>query len=127
MLTEAPFVGFIPIRDVAKARAFYESVLGLPVIEESSFALVLDAAAGTMLRLTIVSELNPHPFTIAGWAVPDVQAKVAELVAVGIEFEHYNGFDQDHLEVWTAPSGVQVAWFLDPDGNLLSIQSFVES
>ena len=84
-------------------------------------------AAGTMLRLTIVNELNPHPFTIAGWTVPDVRAKIAELVAAGIEFEHYDGFDQDHLGVWTAPSGVQVAWFCDPDGNLLSIQSFAAS
>lgn len=123
MLTEAPFVGFIPIRDAARARVFYEGALGLSVIEETPFALVLDAA-GTMLRLTLVEELDPHPFTIAGWTVRDVGAKVAELSAAGIEFARYEGFGQDDLGIWTAPGGAQIAWFHDPDGNLLSIQSF---
>ena len=122
MLAQAPFVGFIPIRDAASARAFYQGVLGLTVVDETPFALTVDAA-GTMLRLTIVAELTPHPFTIAGWSVPDIDSAVAALASAGIECARYDGFGQDDRGIWTAPSGTRVAWFHDPDGNLLSLQT----
>ncbi len=73
MLAHAPIIAFVPVRDVAQARRFYVDTLGLPVVDESPFALVVDAA-GTMLRLTPVADLHPQPFTIVGWSVDDIGA-----------------------------------------------------
>jgi catechol 2,3-dioxygenase-like lactoylglutathione lyase family enzyme len=123
MLAGAPFIGFIPVRDLAEARGFYEGVLGLHVVEETPFALVLDAH-GTMLRLTRVPELAPQPFTIVGWQVPDITATVRQLGESGVRFIRYDGMEQDELGIWTTPGGDRVAWFQDPDGNTLSLTTF---
>jgi len=123
MLGAASFVGFIPVRDVAVARGFYEGVLELRVLEESPFALVLDAN-GTMLRVTPVPEFAPQPYTVAGWAVPDIRAAVRALAGKGVQFAQYDGMSQDEAGVWTSPNGDRVAWFKDPDGNTLSLTAF---
>jgi catechol 2,3-dioxygenase-like lactoylglutathione lyase family enzyme len=126
VLTDASFTGFIPVRDIAAARAFYEGTLGLKVVDDTPFALVLDAN-GTMLRVTPVPELTPQPFTIGGWKVPDITATVRALTGRGVEFTRYDGMAQDDLGVWSAPSGDRVAWFKDPDGNTLSLTTFAAS
>lgn len=123
VLAGASFVGFIPVRDLAAARAFYEGTLGLTVVEHNPFALVLDAN-GTMLRVTPVPELAAQPFTIAGWAVPDIGATVRALTDRGVEFSRYDGLNQDPLGIWDAPGGDRVGWFRDPDGNTLSLTTF---
>lgn len=120
MQSAATFVGFIPARDAAAARAFYEGVLGLRVVESSPFALVLDAQ-GTTVRVTSAGDFTAQPFTIAGWEVSDVAAEVRALQGKGVEFARYDGMEQDELGIWTAPGGAQVAWFRDPDGNTLSL------
>lgn len=123
MLAAAPFIGFIPVRDMFEARGFYERVLGLRVVEDTPFALVLDAG-GTMLRVTPVPNLAVQSFTIAGWRVADIAATARALQASGVPFTRYDGIDQDDLGIWTAPSGDKVAWFTDPDGNTLSLTEF---
>jgi catechol 2,3-dioxygenase-like lactoylglutathione lyase family enzyme len=126
VLAGAPFIGFIPVRDMSVARGFYEGILGLRVVEETPFALVLDAS-GTMLRLTAVPELAAQPFTIAGWQVPDITATVIELAGQGVRFSRYDSMEQDDLGIWTTPGGDMVAWFKDPDGNTLSLTTFASS
>ena len=123
VLGGAPFIGFIPVRDTAAARDFYEGILGLHVVEQTSFALVVDAH-GTMLRLTGVPELTPQPFSIAGWEVPDIAATVRQLGESGVRFLRYDGMGQDELRIWTSPGGDMVAWFQDPDDNVLSVTTF---
>ncbi len=123
MLGSSQFVGFIPITDVARARDFFEATLGLPAIEESPFALVIDAN-GTMLRLTPVGDFAPQPFTIAGWGVDDISATVDALAAKGVAFNRYDGMEQDDRGIWASPSGALVAWFAGPDGNTLSLTEF---
>jgi catechol 2,3-dioxygenase-like lactoylglutathione lyase family enzyme len=123
VLTTAAFVGFIPVSDVAEARRFYERTLGLPVIEATPFALVVDAQ-GTMLRLTPVPDITVQPFTIAGWAVPDIEATVRALAEAEVNFSRYEGLDQNEAGIWSSPSGDKVAWFKDPDGNTLSLTTF---
>ena len=123
MLAEAPFIGFIPVRDLPEARTFYEGTLGLRVVEETPFALVLDAS-GTMLRLTPVPELSAPPFTIAGWQVPDISATARSLADRGVRFSRYDSMEQDDVGIWTTPGGDRVAWFKDPDGNTLSLTTF---
>ena len=120
MLGSTPVIGFLATTDSARARAFYQEVLGLRVVEEHAFALVLDAA-GTMLRVQKVDALTPQPFTALGWKVDDLAATITALAGRGVAFVRYPFFEQDALGVWTAPDGVKVAWFKDPDGNLLSL------
>jgi catechol 2,3-dioxygenase-like lactoylglutathione lyase family enzyme len=123
MLADAGFIGFIAVRNLATARSFYEGTLGLRVVDDTPFALVLDAG-GTMLRVTPVPELVTRPFTIAGWQVPDIDAAVRALAGRGVEFTRYDAMAQDDLGVWTTPGGDRVAWFTDPDGNTLSLTAF---
>jgi catechol 2,3-dioxygenase-like lactoylglutathione lyase family enzyme len=123
VLADAPFIGFIPVRDLVAARSFYEGTLGLRVVEDTPFALVLDAG-GTMLRVTPVPGLAARAFTVAGWNVPDIAAAVRDLAARGVKFTRYDGLAQDDLGIWTAPGGDRVAWFQDADANTLSLTTF---
>jgi hypothetical protein len=120
MLRDAALVAFIPVSGISVARAFYESTLGLAVLEESPFALVVDAN-GTKLRLTPVAELRPQPFTVAGWEVADIDATVSELDVRGVTFKRFDGMQQRPNGVWQSPSGDLVAWFADLDDNILSL------
>jgi catechol 2,3-dioxygenase-like lactoylglutathione lyase family enzyme len=123
MLGDAPFIGFVPVASSAEARAFYEGVLGLTVVEDTPFALVVEAG-GTLVRLTPVETFTAQPFTIAGWKVADITATAETLTARGIPFNRYDGLDQDDLGIWTAPGGDRVAWFSDPFDNTLSLTTF---
>ena len=120
MLGSTRIMAFIPTRDATKARAFYEGLLGLRVVSEDQFALVLDAN-GIMVRVTKVPEFKPQQFTILGWAVPNVEQAVSGLQERGVNFERYGFEGQDDRGIWAAPGGAKVAWFKDPDGNVLSV------
>ena len=120
MLHSSDVIAFVATTDSERARRFYEAALGLPLLRDEPFALVFDAN-GTTLRVQKVRALDPAPYTILGWKVPDVRATVSSLVARGIRFERYAGLVQDDVGVWTSPSGARVAWFKDPHGNILSL------
>ncbi len=127
MLGSRSLVTVIPTTDPARARAFFEGVLGLRFVSEDRFAIVLDAN-GAMLRITDVGSVPsfvPQPFTIAGWLVADIERDVRDLQARGVRFEHFEGMPQDELGIWRSPSGARVAWFKDPDGNILSVSQHV--
>ncbi len=125
ILGASKLVAFAPVTDPDRARAFYEGVLGLRLVEdEKPFALVFDAN-GTMLRVTPVGKHQPAPFTVLGWEVSAIETTVKRLVASGVVFERFAGLnDGNALGIWTAPGGAQIAWFKDPDGNLLSLTQF---
>jgi catechol 2,3-dioxygenase-like lactoylglutathione lyase family enzyme len=125
ILGAAKVVAFVPVSDPAKARAFYEGVLGLRLVEdEKPFALVFDAN-GTMLRVTPVGEHQPAPFTVLGWDVESIETTVDQLASAGIEFLRFPGLnDADPRGIWTAPGGARIAWFHDPDKNVLSLPQF---
>lgn len=119
-------IGFISIVDVSRARDFYRDTLGLRLIaEEPPFALVFEAN-GIMLRLGMAKELPPAHGTVLGWQVPEIPATVRGLAEAGVRFERFEGLDQDELGIWTAPTGAKVAWFKDPDGNVLSVSEHPE-
>ncbi len=105
------------------ARAFYVDTLGLTLQEETPFALVL-TSGGVMLRVQKVAPFTPHPFTQLGWAVPDIGATVRALTAKSIVCERIEGLQQGTDGVWAAPNGDRIAWFKDPDGNILSLTQF---
>jgi catechol 2,3-dioxygenase-like lactoylglutathione lyase family enzyme len=123
MLTTAPLIGFVSVTDATRARHFYEDVLGLQLVEESPFALEFDCA-GTMLRVTLASHVTAAPYTVLGWRVDDIEATVRALASAGVGPQVYEGFGQSEAGIWLAPSGAKVAWFRDPDGNLLSVTEF---
>jgi catechol 2,3-dioxygenase-like lactoylglutathione lyase family enzyme len=122
MLAAAAPTGFIATRDFAQARTFYESLLGLEFVSQDDFALVMRSGP-ILIRFTRPPELVIAPYTVFGWQVADVDAAVAKLSAAGVGFERYAQFgDSQRADgVWSAPSGAKVAWFKDPDGNLLSL------
>ena len=124
MLGATNIVAFVPTRDAAKARGFYEGVLGLRFVKDDGFALVLDAN-GIMVRVAKAPDFTPMPFTILGWQVKGIEKVAIGLLAKGVVFEKFSFFQQDELGIWTAPSGDKVAWFKDPDGNMLSVSEHV--
>jgi len=113
-------VAFVPTRDATRARAFYENVIGLRFVQDDGFAIVMDFK-GTMVRIAKVGEYQPFPFTMLGWEVDDISTTVRALTGKGATVERYSFLEQDELGVWAAPGGAKVAWFKDPDGNLLSL------
>jgi catechol 2,3-dioxygenase-like lactoylglutathione lyase family enzyme len=123
MLGSMDIVAFVPTRNRKKARPYYEETLGLSFVSDDQFALVFDAN-GVTVRVVDVSTVPgfaPAPFTILGWSVGDISKTVQGLAKKGVKFERYPGMQQDKIGVWTSPSGAKVAWFKDPDGNVLSV------
>ncbi len=121
MLASASLIAFSVTRDSARALHFYRDVLGLTLVEDSPYALVFDAN-GTMLRVQKVADYTPHPFTQVGWKVNDIRKVAAELAGLGVALERYPFLQQDDLGTWSSPDGsAVVAWFKDPDGNLVSL------
>ncbi|MCI0453130.1 MAG: VOC family protein [Candidatus Latescibacteria bacterium] len=120
MLGSFDLMAFVVTTDVARARQFYQDILGLRVVSEDPNAFVLDAK-GTLIRVSKVRDFEPVSHTMLGWLVPDARAAVLQLGAAGVEFERFEEFTQDTLRICTFPDGTKVAWFKDPDGNTLSI------
>ena len=120
MLGRCDVIAFVATTSPGRARAFYAGTLGLAVIADEPFALVLDAN-GVTLRVAKVPALAPAPHTVLGWRVSDIHTTVELLRDEGVVFERYDGLAQDETGVWTSPGGARVAWFKDPDGNVLSL------
>jgi catechol 2,3-dioxygenase-like lactoylglutathione lyase family enzyme len=112
-------VAFLTTTQPSKARAFFEGALGFRLVSDDDFALVFDTG-GPELRVVKARAHAPAEGTVLGWQVDDVHETIRELVKRGVRFERY-GMPQDEDGVWTAPGGAKVAWFKDPDGNVLSI------
>jgi catechol 2,3-dioxygenase-like lactoylglutathione lyase family enzyme len=120
-LQQQQIIAFVATRDPERAKKFYRDTLGLRLeSEERPFALVFDAH-GTMLRVTIVQDLSPASYTVLGWQVPNIIEAARALQKAGVQFQRYDGMQQDDLGIWTSPGGAKLAWFKDPDGNTLSI------
>ena len=108
-------------RDRARATEFYRDTLGLDLAYEDKFAAVFNTG-GVTLRLSFVADFAAHEHTILGFHVPDVEATVKALREKGVTFNTYPGFNQSELGILTLPGGgLHVAWFKDPDGNVLSV------
>jgi predicted enzyme related to lactoylglutathione lyase len=125
ILGESKLIAFAPVTDYAKAREFYGSVLGLTLLyDETPFALVF-SANGVMLRVTHVGKHTSAPFTVLGWDVEDIETTVKRLNAAGVDCLRFPGLnDNAALGIWASPSGARVAWFNDPDKNVLSLTQF---
>ena len=120
MLSSEKLVAFVGTTNADHARAFYRDKLGLRLVSEDGFALVFDSG-GSPLRVSLAKEVKPAQYTVLGWDVKDLRATVLDLRKADITCEIFGFFKQDELGIWIAPDGDQVAWFKDPDGNILSV------
>ncbi|MGH9820680.1 MAG: VOC family protein [Pyrinomonadaceae bacterium] len=123
MLAKCQLAAFVATTDADKAREFYEKTLGLKLISDEEYAIVFDAN-GTTLSIQKSGEFTPHPFTSLGWHVDDIETAVNELRERGVAFEQYPWMADDSDSIMTFPNGAKVAWFKDPDGNLLSLDQY---
>jgi len=120
MLTDAKPMCFIATSDSERARAFYSDVLDLKLVADEPWALVYDLAGTTLRVQKSPQPFTPHPFTALGWHVASVELMVPALQSRGVVFERFPWMNPD--ADWWSPGGpVKVAWFKDPDGNLLSL------
>ena len=120
MLTNNRIAAFVATAAPEKARDFYENTLGLTLIADEEYAIVFDAG-GTTLRVQKAGPFTPLPFTSLGWHVEDIEASVSDLRSNGVVFEQYPWMPEGSNGIMTFPGGGRVAWFKDPDGNLLSL------
>src|SRR3569833_509009 len=104
MLATSKPIAFIPTRDANRARAFYETTLGLRFLSDDGFALNFELSS-VRLRVVRVGDFSAQVFTIFGWDVPDVEAAVAELTSRGVMFLRIQGMEQSPSGVWTVPGG----------------------
>jgi predicted enzyme related to lactoylglutathione lyase len=123
VLRGVPPVAFLATTDPERAKGFYRDVLGLELRADEPYALVFDLA-GTTLRIAKVERLEPQPHTVLGWTVADLDATLRELE---IDVCRYEGLDQDEHGIWRSPGRARVAWFVDPDGNTLSLTELPRS
>jgi hypothetical protein len=120
MLSDKKLKAFAPTIQPAKAKSFYKGILGLKLLSEDNYALEFDAN-GTFLRETIVPEFKPQLFTVLGWNVENIVSIIKLLNKQNVFCERYEFLEKDDLGIWTSPGGSKVAWFKDPDGNILSL------
>lgn len=118
-------MAFVGATDLERAKRFYRDVLGMDFRVDEGFAAVFDSG-GTMLRISKVEAVAEARYTVLGWEVKDIGETVRVLLKRGVIFERYPqfGVQQDELGIWTAPDKTKVAWFKDPDGNILSVTEF---
>ncbi len=120
MLGSGKMVGFVPIQNYDKARAFYEGKLGFEFVSLDQYALVM-SVGGHKIRMTKIPNFKPLQGTILGWEVDDIESTATWLRDRGVDLEKYPFAQDRELGIWTAPNGDKVAWFKDPDGNILSV------
>jgi catechol 2,3-dioxygenase-like lactoylglutathione lyase family enzyme len=123
MLSDSNLAAFIATSKPDEARAFYEDVLGLTLLSDEQYAIVFEAN-GTTLRVQKAGSFTPQQFTALGWHVDDIEATMAALRAKGVVFEQFPWMPEGSNGIMTFPEGARVAWFKDPDGNLLSIDQY---
>jgi predicted enzyme related to lactoylglutathione lyase len=113
------FSGFA-VPDMDAARKFYGETLGLEVTDGPMDVLTLNLAGSRPTMIYPKPDHAPANYTILNFAVEDVDAAVDDLTARGVEFERYEGFDQDERGIMRG-NGPDIAWFTDPAGNILAV------
>lgn len=124
MLDSAPMTPLVGTMKPDAAKAFYGDVLGLKFVNDDGYALVFEGK-NTCLRISRVPGVVPAQYAVLAFTVDDIATTVDALTAKGVVFARFGFFVQDERGVWTAPDGTKVAWFHDPDLNLLSLVQHV--
>ena len=120
MLASATVTPLLGTMKPEAAKAFYAETLGLKFITDDGFALVF-AGDNATIRISRVPAMAPAPYAVLAFVVPNIEKAVDDLAAKGVTFARLGIFPQDQRGIWAAPDGTKVAWFHDPDLNLLSV------
>lgn len=123
MLSDAKLQSIIWTSRIDAAGTFYRDVLGLRLRGKSDGAWVFDVGGGD-LRVSPIPSTEPGSHTVLGFAVQNLDADMKQLRARGLSFERFEGFPHEENGVVVSPDGARVAWFRDPDGNILSVVQF---
>jgi catechol 2,3-dioxygenase-like lactoylglutathione lyase family enzyme len=123
MLENSKAYSGFAVDDVDRARQFYGETLGLnvSVLDEENGLLSLHLAGDRDTLVYRKPDYTPATYTILNFAVDHIDEAVDELAARGVQFERYEGFDQDEKGISRGPAGPYIAWFKDPAGNILSV------
>lgn len=122
MLGESKATSGFAVKDMARAREFYEGTLGLrvEVLDEQHGLTRLKLAGGLDVLMYLSADMTPPSYTILNFEVDDIDAAVDQLGERGVTLQRYEGFDHDEKGIVRGP-GPQIAWFEDPSGNVISV------
>jgi catechol 2,3-dioxygenase-like lactoylglutathione lyase family enzyme len=120
MLSSGKLVAFLFTTDYARARDFFVDKLGCEFGSQDQFALVV-TLGGTTIRISRLADFTPAQGTVLGWEVKNIEAIVDWLIMQGVTLERYPFVQDQERGIWTSPDGSKVAWFKDPDGNVLGV------
>ena len=125
MLNQHELVANLAVKDLAAAQAFYEDTLGLQLVAEEGDMLLVFQTGASRLFVYQSEFAGSNRATAATWVVGDaIEAETQQLKAKGVRFEHYAGLPDLRIEGdLHIGDGVKIAWFKDPDGNILSLVS----
>ena len=126
MLADSKAFSGFAVDDIAKAQDFYGQTLGVrvEVLDETNHLLALHHPEGRDTLVYGKPDHEPANYTILNFAVDDIDAAVDGLAERGVQFERYEGFEQDDKGVArgrAANRGPDIAWFKDPAGNILAV------
>jgi catechol 2,3-dioxygenase-like lactoylglutathione lyase family enzyme len=121
MLQDFPLYAYIPAKDVARARRFYERKLGFQPGQEVAGGVVYEFGAKTACFLYPTPNAGTSLASQAFWQVDDIEREVAELKARGVEFEDYDMPGKKSPSGVVTAGGAKAAWFKDSEGNILAI------
>jgi catechol 2,3-dioxygenase-like lactoylglutathione lyase family enzyme len=123
MLGENNAAASLAVKDLGRARKFYEDVLGLQPVDEEGAELVTYKSGASIINVYRSDFAGTNKATALSWQVTDIDAAVADLKKKGVAFEHYQLPElKQEGDVYAAPDGhMRVAWFKDPDGNILNL------
>jgi predicted enzyme related to lactoylglutathione lyase len=120
MLQNAPMYSYIPAKEVARARVFYEEKLGFKPKEVTAGGVTYEFANGTAGFLYPTPNAGTSQASQAFWRVEDIEKEVAKLVTRGVNFEKYDMPDIDEKGISPA-GGAKAAWFKDTEGNIMAL------
>ena len=120
MLQNAPMYSYIPAKDVARARRFYEEKLGFKPKQELADGVVYEFGKGTACFLYPTPNAGTSHASQAFWQVEDIEREVRELKTRGVNFEKYDMPEMDENGISTA-GGAKAAWFKDTEGNIMAL------
>jgi catechol 2,3-dioxygenase-like lactoylglutathione lyase family enzyme len=122
MFANTPAFSGFAVDDLDAARQFYRDTLGLKVTDEEMGILTVHLAGDRPTMIYPKPDFTPATYTILNFQVDDVDAAVDDLSSRGVEFERYDGFEQDEKAIAReSGGGPDIAWFKDPAGNILSV------
>ncbi|MEZ5995346.1 MAG: VOC family protein [Hyphomonadaceae bacterium] len=124
MLGSAKITALVGTANPDAAKAFYAGALGLKFVTDDTYAMIFEGK-NARLRVSRVPAVAPAQYAVLAFDVSDIEQAAEGLAAKGVTFARFPFFVQDARGIWTAPDGTKVAWFHDPDMNLLSIVQHV--